>query len=37
MAVGPTSSADAPDLGDIDLSSAFVEREPVTIVVSQKG
>jgi topoisomerase-4 subunit A len=32
-----TSLAEAPDLGDIDLSSAFVEREPVTIVVSQKG
>ena len=32
-----TSLDEAPDLGDIDLSSAFVEREPVTIVVSQKG
>ncbi len=32
-----TSLADAPDLGDVDFASAFVEREPVTIVVSQKG
>ena len=32
-----TSLADAPDLGDVDFASAFVEREPVTVVVSQKG
>jgi topoisomerase-4 subunit A len=32
-----TSLSEAPDLGDVDLSTAFVEREPVTIVVSQKG
>ncbi|VFU08932.1 DNA topoisomerase IV subunit A [Methylocella tundrae] len=27
----------APDLGDVDFASAMVEREPVTVVVSQKG
>ncbi len=32
-----TSLDEAPDLGDVDFSSAFVEREPVTVVVSQKG
>ncbi len=32
-----TSLADAPDLGDVDFATAFVEREPVTVVVSQKG
>jgi topoisomerase-4 subunit A len=32
-----TSFAEAPDLGDVDIATAFVEREPVTIVVSQKG
>jgi topoisomerase-4 subunit A len=27
----------APEVGDFDLASAMVEREPVTIVVSEKG
>jgi topoisomerase-4 subunit A len=27
----------APEVGDVDLASAMVEREPVTIVVSEKG
>ncbi len=31
-----TAFAEAPDL-DVDLANAFVEREPVTVVVSQKG
>jgi len=26
-----------PDVGDFDLATSFVEREPVTIVVSEKG
>ncbi|NBQ39130.1 MAG: DNA topoisomerase IV subunit A, partial [Alphaproteobacteria bacterium] len=29
--------ADAPDVGDIDLTEAMVEREPLTVVLSQKG
>jgi topoisomerase-4 subunit A len=32
-----TSFADAPDLGDLDFSEAMVEREPVTVIVSEKG
>lgn len=32
-----TSFEDAPDLGDIDLAAAMIEREPVTVVVSEKG
>ncbi|MEJ0096583.1 MAG: DNA topoisomerase IV subunit A [Methylocella sp.] len=32
-----TQFAEAPDLADIDFSGALVEREPVTIVVSEKG
>jgi topoisomerase-4 subunit A len=32
-----TTFADAPDLGDIDLMEAMVEREPITVIVSQKG
>jgi topoisomerase-4 subunit A len=32
-----TRFAAPPDLADIDLSSAMIEREPVTIVVSEKG
>ncbi|MDB5511420.1 MAG: topoisomerase subunit, partial [Enterovirga sp.] len=32
-----TTFADAPDLGDIDFAEAMVEREPVTVIVSQKG
>jgi topoisomerase IV subunit A len=27
----------APELGDIDLASAMIEREPITVVVSEKG
>ena len=29
--------ADAPDVGDIDLTEAMVEREPLTVVLSKKG
>ncbi len=32
-----TTFAAAPDLADADLANAFAEREPVTVVVSQKG
>ncbi|MHB8886381.1 MAG: DNA topoisomerase IV subunit A [Methylovirgula sp.] len=32
-----TGFEDAPDLGDIDLAAAMIEREPVTVVVSEKG
>ncbi|GGH16771.1 DNA topoisomerase 4 subunit A [Alsobacter metallidurans] len=32
-----TSFADAPDLSDVDFAEAMVEREPVTVVVTQKG
>jgi topoisomerase-4 subunit A len=32
-----TTFADAPDLGDLDFSEAMVEREPVTVIVSEKG
>ncbi|WP_374307445.1 DNA topoisomerase IV subunit A [Methylocella sp.] len=32
-----TSFAAAPEFGEIDVASALVEREPVTVVVSQKG
>ncbi|MBM0206913.1 DNA topoisomerase IV subunit A [Micromonospora sp. STR1s_5] len=32
-----TTFADAPDLGDIDFAEAMVEREPVTVLVSEKG
>ena len=32
-----TSFADAPEIGDFDMTEAMVEREPLTIVVSQKG
>jgi topoisomerase IV subunit A len=32
-----TQFADAPYVADLDFSSALVEREPVTVVVSQKG
>jgi topoisomerase IV subunit A len=27
----------APELGDVDLAAAMIEREPITVVVSQKG
>ena len=32
-----TSFAEAPDLGDVDIAGAMIEREPVTIVVSAEG
>ncbi|WP_395667175.1 DNA topoisomerase IV subunit A [Methylocella sp.] len=32
-----TSFEAAPDLGEIDVASALIEREPVTVVLSQKG
>jgi len=32
-----TTFADAPDTSDIDFAQAMVEREPVTVIVSQKG
>jgi topoisomerase-4 subunit A len=32
-----TTFEDAPDMGDIDLAAAMIEREPVTVVVSEKG
>lgn len=31
-----TSFSDAPDI-DIDLDAAFVEKEPITVILSQKG
>ena len=32
-----SSFADAPDIGSIDITDALVEREPVTVVISEKG
>jgi len=32
-----TSFEDAPPAADIDLTEAMIEREPITVVVSQKG
>ncbi len=32
-----TTFEDAPEMGDLDLASAMIEREPVTVVVSEKG
>lgn len=32
-----TSFADAPDTSEIDFTEAMVEREPITVIVSQKG
>jgi topoisomerase-4 subunit A len=32
-----TTFEDAPETGDFDLTEAMIEREPITIVVSQKG
>ena len=32
-----TTFADAPDIGAVDITDALVEREPVTIVISDKG
>jgi topoisomerase IV subunit A len=32
-----TTFEDMPETGDLDLTEAMIEREPITIVVSQKG
>ncbi len=32
-----TTFAEAPDTSDIDFAEAMVEREPITVIVSQKG
>ncbi len=32
-----TTFADVPETADIDLSEALIEREPITVVVSEKG
>jgi topoisomerase-4 subunit A len=32
-----TSFAEAPDTSDIDFAEAMVEREPITVIVSEKG
>ena len=32
-----TTFADAPDVSNVDFTNAMVEREPLTVVVSQKG
>ncbi|PSC03234.1 DNA topoisomerase IV subunit A [Alsobacter soli] len=32
-----TTFADAPDVSNVDFTDAMVEREPLTVVVSQKG
>ncbi|MGB8278872.1 MAG: DNA topoisomerase IV subunit A [Methylovirgula sp.] len=32
-----TTFEDAPEMGDLDLAAAMIEREPVTVVVSEKG
>jgi topoisomerase IV subunit A len=32
-----TQFEQAPELGDVDLAAAMIEREPITVVVSQKG
>ncbi len=32
-----TSFEEAPEMADLDLAAAMIEREPVTVVVSQKG
>jgi topoisomerase IV subunit A len=32
-----TTFGEAIDIGDVDLTAAMVEREPITVVVSQKG
>jgi topoisomerase-4 subunit A len=32
-----TTFEDAPDMGDLDLAASLIEREPVTVVVSEKG
>ncbi len=32
-----TIFADAPDTSDIDFAEAMVEREPITVIVSEKG
>ncbi|MBA1157247.1 DNA topoisomerase IV subunit A [Microvirga mediterraneensis] len=32
-----TSFAEAPDTSDIDFAEAMIEREPITVIVSEKG
>ncbi|WP_414471193.1 DNA topoisomerase IV subunit A [Microvirga sp. M2] len=32
-----TTFADAPDTSDIDFAEAMIEREPITVIVSEKG
>ncbi len=32
-----TTFEEAPEMGDVDLATTFIEREPVTVVVSEKG
>jgi topoisomerase IV subunit A len=32
-----TNFADAPEANDLELAAAMIEREPITVVVSQKG
>ncbi len=32
-----TTFEDAPDMADLDLAASMIEREPVTVVVSEKG
>ncbi|MBV9077779.1 MAG: DNA topoisomerase IV subunit A, partial [Methylobacteriaceae bacterium] len=32
-----TTFADLPEIGEVDFASAMVEREPVTVLVSEKG
>jgi topoisomerase-4 subunit A len=32
-----TTFAEAPDTSDIDFAEAMIEREPITVIVSQKG
>jgi topoisomerase-4 subunit A len=32
-----TTFAEPPDVGTVDISTAFIEREPVTVVLSEKG
>ena len=37
--LGPrrTSFADAPQAGDIDIEAALIEKEPITVILSEKG
>ena len=32
-----TTFAEAPDTSDIDFAEAMIEREPITVIVSEKG